>query len=166
MYPLLEIITCLLVAAAMAPALAHVLEMPGKMRLDRQHYFVVQRIYYPGFTAAGIAEPGSILATMILAALVPLGTAKFWLVATAFLAMTAMQVVFWTVTQPVNRTWVKDIKLSKSAKVFFDTERERPSAADGEEWTVLRDRWENSHLIRAALAVLGFVALLLAIVLW
>jgi len=40
-----QVVTMLLVAA-----LTHVLEFPGKMRLDQQTYVAVQTIYYPGFT--------------------------------------------------------------------------------------------------------------------
>ena len=36
---------------------AHVFEFPGKMRLAKSDYFSVQRIYYPGFTFAGVSEP-------------------------------------------------------------------------------------------------------------
>lgn len=32
----------------MAPALAHAMEYPGKMRLSRDAYLTVQPIYYPG----------------------------------------------------------------------------------------------------------------------
>lgn len=164
MYAFLQFLACLLAAAAMAPALAHALEMPGKMRLDREHYFVVQQIYYPGFTAAGIAEPAAILATFVLALLTPVAAPQFWLVVIACLAMIAVQAVFWLMTQPVNRTWVKDIELSKSAKTFFNVENDGPSRKGAEDWTALRDRWERSHLIRAILAVIGFVALLVAII--
>ena len=41
----------------MALALAHALEYPGKRRLDRDTYFKVQAIYYPGFTIGGAGEP-------------------------------------------------------------------------------------------------------------
>jgi hypothetical protein len=40
----LQIASLLLVSVAMALALAHALELPGKMRLDRETYFAVQRI--------------------------------------------------------------------------------------------------------------------------
>src|SRR5258707_14819483 len=44
-----EIVSILLVALAMAPALAHLLEFPGKSRLTKDAYLTVQPIYYPGF---------------------------------------------------------------------------------------------------------------------
>jgi hypothetical protein len=54
--PVLQIVTLAVVAVALSAALAHALEVPGKMRLTKDEYFVVQSIYYPGFTIAGAAE--------------------------------------------------------------------------------------------------------------
>lgn len=54
----LHTFTVIVLSLAMALAVAHALEMPGKMRLSREDYFTVQRIYYPGFTIGGISEPG------------------------------------------------------------------------------------------------------------
>jgi hypothetical protein len=44
----LQVITLMLVALAMAPAVAHALEFPGKKRLSKDAYLTVQGIYYPG----------------------------------------------------------------------------------------------------------------------
>jgi hypothetical protein len=44
MFQLLHIFTVILVAIAMALSLAHVLELPGKLRLDRDTYLKVQTI--------------------------------------------------------------------------------------------------------------------------
>ena len=56
MFQLLHILTVILVAIAMALSLAHVPELPGKLRLDRDTYLKVQTIYYPGFTLAASAN--------------------------------------------------------------------------------------------------------------
>jgi hypothetical protein len=61
MLRLLQIVTTVLVAVA--PALAHALEFPGKMRLSQNAYATVQPFYYPGFTFAGIAEVAGMIAT-------------------------------------------------------------------------------------------------------
>jgi hypothetical protein len=66
MVSVLQVATVVLAALAMVPAVAHALELPGKMRLSKDAYFAVQRIYYPGFTIAGIAEPASIISTIML----------------------------------------------------------------------------------------------------
>ena len=48
----IQVLTLAVVVVALSAALAHALEMPGKMRLAKDEYFVVQSIYYPGFTIA------------------------------------------------------------------------------------------------------------------
>lgn len=114
-----EVFTVFLTAIAMGLALAHALEYPGKLRLDEQTYRAVQAIYYPGFTIGGIAEPVAAIAVLVLLLLDR--RAQFsWLLA-AFLALAAMHAVFWFVTQPVNRYWLKDQKLSEAGAKLFDT---------------------------------------------
>lgn len=39
-----QILTVILVALAMVPALAHALELPGNMRLSKEGYLAAQRI--------------------------------------------------------------------------------------------------------------------------
>src|SRR5215475_12985714 len=98
----LEVLTAVLAAIAMVPAVAHALELPGKLRLGRHEYLAVQTIYYPGFTIAGIAEPVAILAVLALLVFTA-AAAQFWLVALALAALVAMHAIFWLVTQPVNK---------------------------------------------------------------
>ena len=124
MYIALEVLTVVLAAIAMALSLAHALELPGKMRLDKEQYFTVQRIYYPGFTIGGISEPAVIVAILILLVMTPRGTPAFWLAAGALLAFLVMQLIFWIMTQPINKVWLEQTKLTASAARFFGTERE------------------------------------------
>jgi hypothetical protein len=45
---------------------AHALELPGKLRLDRDAYLAVQTIHYPGFTiVGGIGEAGGLIVTLV-----------------------------------------------------------------------------------------------------
>ncbi|SFP03961.1 protein of unknown function [Mesorhizobium sp. NFR06] len=159
MHVFLEVLTVALVASAMAMALAHALELPGKLRLGRQEYFVVQRIYYPGFTiGGGVAEVGGIVATFVL--MLTSSSVRFWLVAGALAGLILMQLVFWVMTQPVNRHWLQDVELTAPAKRFFATEGSAGSPLpQTQEWTALRNRWELSHVVRAAFAVLSLILL-------
>ena len=50
MIDILQVLTVLVVTVAMALALAHALEVPEKMRLTKDVYYVVQPIYCPGFS--------------------------------------------------------------------------------------------------------------------
>jgi hypothetical protein len=91
----------------------------------------MQTIYYPGFTLAGIAEVGSILM------LTPQVSVQFWLVLAALASLVAVQVIFWTLTQPLN-------------KYCFRTRssRARPRASlRAADWTAMRNRWERSHVL-------------------
>ncbi|MDQ6433386.1 DUF1772 domain-containing protein [Mesorhizobium sp. LHD-90] len=162
MLDLLQIVSLLLVAVAMALSLAHALELPGKLRLTEGEYLAVQPIYYPGFTIGGTAEPLAVIALIALAFFMPAG-APFWLTLGAAAALAAMQAVFWLATQPVNKVWLQRTKLSKAGESFFRT-KDAQGRSDAD-WRGLRDRWEGSHVARAALATLGFVLLAAAVVL-
>jgi len=80
MFSVLQVLTVVLVAVAMALTLAHALELPGKMRLDKETYYAMQSIYYPGFTiGGGLGEAGGTIATIVLVFLTPSGSIDFWL---------------------------------------------------------------------------------------
>lgn len=153
MIEVLEIATILVVALTGATSIAHALEFPGKMRLSREDYLAVQPIYYPGFTYAGAAEPLAIILVASLLALAPAGTVAFWLNAGALAAVAATHIIYWTLTAPVNKFWLKDEELSNSARSFFGSAR----TSQYGEWTQLRDRWERSHLYRAVAASIGLI---------
>lgn len=161
MHVFLEVLAALLAAIALSFALAHAAELPGKLRLDKERYFTVQTIYYPGFTIGGIFEVASIVAALLLLLATPYGSAEFWLIAGAVAALAVMQAIFWLMTQPVNRFWLQGTKLSGSAERFFET---GAAAVDpSSDWTIHRDRWERSHVLRSIAAMLGLILLLIAI---
>jgi hypothetical protein len=100
MFTVLQITTVFLVAIAMALAVAHALELPGKLRLDKKAYYAVQSIYYPGFTIGGIGEAAGTIAAIILLFLTPRASVDFWLTAVAVIGLIGMQGVYWIVTHP------------------------------------------------------------------
>jgi hypothetical protein len=74
----LQVLTVVLVA--MALALAPALELPGKVRPDKETYYGMRSIYYPGFAiGGGIGEAGGTISTIVLVFLTPSGRADFWL---------------------------------------------------------------------------------------
>jgi hypothetical protein len=160
MLEFVQVLATVSTAVAMTTSVAHALELPGKLRLSREAYVAVQPIYYPGFTWAGPAEPIAIVAMAIVVALTPFGSAAFWLSAAALVAAVATHALYWTLTAPVNKVWLKDEHLSGSAQRFFG------SAADVDEmdWTALRDRWERSHVYRAVTATTAFILIVVALV--
>lgn len=119
MFDALRILTLLLMVLAMTPALAHALELPGKLRLSKDAYIAMQPIYYPGFTIAGICEPLAIISTAILLFATPWGTADFWLTLAALLGLTGMHAAYWILTHPVNKFWLEDEELSRFGAGFF-----------------------------------------------
>lgn len=56
----------LFAALALAPALAHLLELPNKIGLSRDEYFTVQQIY-SGWALLGIVVFGALFSTLALA---------------------------------------------------------------------------------------------------
>ena len=154
-----QILTLTLVALTMVPAVAHAAEFPGKLRLSKDAYFTVQQIYYPGFTIVGLAEGFSMIAALALVIVTPRDTAAFGLALAALILLLVMHAIFWLVTQPVNKIWLKDTKLSQAGSAFFSA----GSNIKAGDWTALRDRWEYSHVARAVLVTTAFVLLVCAV---
>lgn len=143
-------------AVLAAVALAHVLELPGKLRLSHDGYLIVQSIYYPGFTIAGATEPLAAVSTLGLALATRGASSGFWLAVAAFACFADMQAIFWIVVQPINKRWLEGKQqLTGASATFFSVGGRREGT-----WEDLRDRREYAHATRAALAILGLVALL------
>jgi hypothetical protein len=166
MFHLLQVLTLVFVAVALSTALAHALEMPGKMRLTREAYLAVQPIYYPGFTiGGGIGEVGALILTLVVLLLTPSKAPVFWLTLTALLCLVGMEAVYWIRIHPVNKHWLQGQNMSATGSRFFSIASDESSLrGDGlADWTALRDRWEYSHVIRAGLAAISFLMLLTAV---
>src|SRR5215813_8238851 len=136
---LLQVLAILLVATAMALALA--LELPGKLRLAKEPYLVIQTIYYPGFTIGGASEPIGIITLLVLAIVTPTETAAFWLTLGALAALVAMHTVYWLATHPVNNFWLKDFRLQGASARFFGLAATH-TATGTPDWIMLRNQWE------------------------
>jgi hypothetical protein len=157
----LRIVTAVLIGLSTAMGLAHLLELPGKLRLTEAQYRAVQPIYYPGFTIGGfVGEFGGIILAGILAALTPAHSAAFWPTAGALAALIAMHATYWLVTHPVNQFWVTAQAMGTAGRSFFGfgagKRRQRG-------WRALRNQWELSQAIRAVFALIALVLLLTAI---
>ncbi len=160
MFHALQILTVMLIALTMALSLAHALEYPGKLRLNKADYLTVQAIYYPGFTIGGIAEMAGVVAAFAVAALTPRNTAAFWLWWFAFVAMLLTHLTYWLVTHPVNNFWLRGVKLGNAGTRFFGFDF---LPASGLDWTALRDRWEHSHIARAIFSGSALLASVIAV---
>lgn len=159
MHLALEVLTVMLGAVTMGLALAHALELPGKLRLSKDQYLTVQTIYYPGFPLGGFAEVAVILAALALLVLTPPQSLQFWLTAGALAAFVIVQAIFWLMTQPVNKYWLENTDLARPAARFFET----GSAPNAGNWMEMRDRWERSHVLRAVASAIGLLLLTSAV---
>ena len=160
----LQVLTVMVVSVAMALVLAHALELPGKMRLTKEQYLAVQPIYYPGFTFGGMAEPIGLVLLLVLLFHTPTATTAFWLSGSAFVALLAMHATYWLMTHPVNNFWLKDIPLDRAGTGFFSFgAANRTDECGTPDWTMLRDRWELSHLVRTGFGLLSLVLLVTAV---
>ena len=144
----LRFVSLFLVALIFGLAFCHVMEMPGKLRLNGREWLVVQQNLYIAFGApigTGI-EVASILTTWLLVLLVRnRRSALYWTVAAAVCVSVGL-VEWFAVVAPIN--------------AIFSAWTPGAIPAD---WTRLRGRWEMGHAIHAALFGLGFTALVIAV---
>ncbi|MGZ8154715.1 MAG: DUF1772 domain-containing protein [Burkholderiales bacterium] len=130
----------LFAALALAPALAHLLELPNKIGLARDEYLIVQQIYR-GWALLGFVVFGALLSTLALALLARRRPREFRTALLAFLCLGGTQVVFWTFTYPTNQATLNWTVLP-------------------ENWMVLRSQWEYSHAASAILNLIALIALI------
>lgn len=134
----------LFAALALAPALAHLLELPNKIGLSRNDYLTVQQIYR-GWALLGFVVYGALLSTLVLSVMVRKRPSEFRFTLMAFLCIAGTQVVFWTFTFPANQ-------LTSNWTVL------------PENWLALRTQWEYSHAASAVLNLIALIALIFSVV--
>jgi uncharacterized membrane protein len=137
-----QFLAIVLTALALVPAGAHLFELPNKIGLDQEPYFIVQSIYR-GWALFGIVLFGALAANLVHAIMVRGQRAPFWLALLAFLLVAATLVIFFTWTWPANQAtsnWT----------------------AVPENWRALRTQWEYAHAVNAVLTFLALCAVTLA----
>ena len=131
-------LSLLFVALALAPAMAHLLELPNKIGLSHDEYLTVQHLYN-GWALLGIVVYGAIFSTLWLAIVARRRAAGFGPALLAFLCLVGTQVVFWSFTFPANQATDNWTMLP-------------------ENWMALRIQWEYSHATSALLNLIALVA--------
>lgn len=132
-------------ALVLGPAVAHLLELPNKIDLPREEYFIVQKAYR-GWSQIAWALAVQVIA---LAGAAILARAERRVMALTLLTLAcvlAAQGLFWTCTYPANVA-------TENWTVVPDN------------WERLRRQWEYSHAAGAAFQLLGFCLLALAVLL-
>lgn len=162
----LQVVCVLLTSIAMGLSLAHALELPGKLRLNKEEYLMVQKIYYPGFTVGGFGEVLGLVAILTLLLYTPTDNRAFGWTLASFVVLAITHALYWVLTHPVNNFWLKDHDLKGLGKGFFATganKPEQPVDNNDDLWKRYRDRWEQSHVIRAVLSIMSLPILVVAI---
>jgi hypothetical protein len=131
-----QFLAIVLTALALVPAGAHLFELPNKIGLAEDAYFVVQSTYR-GWALFGIVLFGSLAANLALAVMVRRQRAPFRLALVAFLLVAATLVIFFTWTYPANQATSNWTVVPAN-------------------WQALRQQWEYAH---ATNAVMTFIAL-------
>jgi hypothetical protein len=138
-----QFLSLLFTALALAPALAHLMELPNKIGLSREAYLAVQQIYR-GWALLGIVVIGAMVFTFALAVLSRGRGRTFALALIGFLCIVGTQVIFWTFTFPANQATANWTTLP-------------------ENWMALRTQWEYSHAASAVLNLIAFVSIALSV---
>jgi hypothetical protein len=131
-----------LTAVALAPSAAHLFELPNKIGLSQDQYFIVQNIYR-GWALLGSVVIAAILINLLLVYLLWAQLPARWFALLAFVCVLGGLAVFFTWTYPAN--------------VATDNWTAVP-----ENWRALRTQWEYSHAANAVLTFVAFCSLTLA----
>jgi hypothetical protein len=129
-------------AVALGAALAHLLELPNKIRLPVDEYFIVQGIYR-GWNRLGLVLFVQLLSILTLIALSSRKSGVFWSAVLALLCLMGAQALFWLYTFPAN------VATANWTVVPQD-------------WEQLRRQWEFSHAAGALLQLGAMIALIIA----
>jgi Domain of unknown function (DUF1772) len=140
---LLRFITVIFAAITLSALMAHLLELPGKMKLSKENYLATQGIYR-GWSWLGIFEIGAILFTLIwvFADSNKRRTVRYLLIALGLFIISI--VLFFIFTFPANTATLNWTTLPDN-------------------WETLQKNWEYSHAVRAILNFTGFCFLIAAL---
>jgi hypothetical protein len=136
-------LSLLFAALALAPAMAHLLELLNKMNLSRDEYLIVQQIYR-GWNLLAVVVFGALLSTLALTITVRHDRKAFIFALIAFLCIVGTQIVFWTYTYPANQVTNNWTVLP-------------------ENWAALRRQWEYSHATSALLNLLAMISVSISV---
>ena len=127
--------------AVIAPG-AHLFELPAKIAMSEEHYFIVQPIYR-GWWMIGLLLPAAFVVNAALAFATKADRLAFRLALAAAGLIALNLAIFMIWTQPAN--------------VATENWAVRP-----ENWQMLRRHWEFSHAVNAGVTFLAFCLATLA----
>ncbi len=136
-------IALLATALALGGALAHALELPNKIGLTRDDYFMVQGVYR-GWDRLALLLAVEVASMLAVVALYRRQRPVIQWAVVAIVALCAAQAVFWIFTFPANQA----------------TQNWTVAPAN---WEGLRRQWEYSHLAGAGFQGAAMAALIVAV---
>jgi ABC-type branched-subunit amino acid transport system permease subunit len=137
-----QFLAIVLTAVALVPAGAHLFELPNKIGLAQEPYFIVQNIYR-GWALFGIVLFGALAANLALTIALRRQRAAFWLALAGFLLVALTLAIFFTWTYPANQATAN-------------------WTVAPENWQALRTQWEYAHAANALLTFLALCSVTLA----
>jgi len=141
----IQFLAVVLTALVLVPSGAHLFELPNKINLAENDYFIVQSIYR-GWSLFGIALILALAANLALTMSLRGHGAAAVFALTGFVCLAVTLAVFFVFTFPANEA----------------TDNWTTVPAD---WRDLRWRWEISHAVNAVIIFIGFCSVTLAVML-
>jgi len=129
-------------ALTMGGALAHLLELPAKIRMPAEEYLVVQQLYFGWYRLAYLIGV-QVFSIVLSAFLVRHDARALRPMLIALGCVLAAQAVFWTLTYPANVATANWTMLP-------------------DDWEPLRSRWEYSHALGALFQTAAMASLIVA----
>lgn len=136
-------VALLATALALGAALAHAFELPNKIGMARDAYFIVQQAYR-GWNLLGVVLLVQLIGILSAAALSRRRSRVALPTVLAAVFLLCAQAVFWIFTYPAN--------------VATENWTVTP-----ENWEVLRRQWEYSHAVGALFQLLAMISLVIAL---
>jgi hypothetical protein len=133
-----QFLAVILTALALVPGGAHLFELPNKIGLVQEHYFIVQNIYR-GWSLFGFVLLAAIATHAIHVMLVRSQAQVVRLAMLALLLMLANLAIFFVWTFPANQATANWTSVPQN-------------------WQALRAQWEYSHAANAAVTFLALCA--------
>ena len=140
--PLVQFLAILLTAIALEPGGAHLLELPNKIGLAQEPYFIVQQIYR-GWALLGLVLIAAIVADVYLTVRLRGQPLAFRLSLAGALCVAATLVIFFVWVFPGNQATHNWLTVPAN-------------------WQALRVRWEYGHAASALLTLAGLGLLVAA----
>jgi hypothetical protein len=133
---IVQFLALALTALALVPSGAHLFELPSKINLEAEPYFIIQNIYR-GWSLFGIVLIGALIANLALALLLRGRGAPFALALFGSICIALTLVIFFIWTYPANQATNNWTMIPN-------------------DWEQLRRRWEYSHAVNAVITFAAF----------